>query len=241
MDLTNPTWNEWTATEIIPEPGVSDLYVFRVNLPVKHGMEERYREILSDEELQRVERFKKEQSRLQALVGRGVLRELLSGFLGVPARDVVLRVGSHGKPEADGISFNVAHSGEMVLIAIAASGAVGVDVEQMNTTTPVLEIADRYFALKEVAEISHGRTDEEQRAAFFKLWARKESILKADGRGLSVELSSFAADDLTTVPDADGTQRTFRVHSLPVGSEYAAAVSTENLSAKPALYLYPTE
>ena len=234
-----PNADAWATTEIIPDLGASDLYVFRVHLPVSAEVERHCYDVLNAEELERVGRFKHDLSRRHALAGRGVLRSLLGVYLGVPPRDVALRPGPNGKPEANGISCNVAHSGDVVLIALARSGLLGVDVERINEATPVLEIADRFFAPAEVARINAEPTGETQRAAFFSLWTRKEAILKADGRGLTVELPSFAAEDLTTVPDAAGVERAFRVRSLPIEEGYAAALATDQLSAVPKLFSYP--
>lgn len=232
--------NAWMTTAIIPDLGADDLYVFRVNLPVHQGFGQRCFEVLSQLERERIGRFKQELARQHALIGRGMLRRLLGRFLNLAPNEVTIQSGPNGKPQVEGISCNVAHSGDIILIAVARTGLLGVDVERINPTTPVLDIAERYFSPQEIAQITSGRSGEEHRAAFFKLWSRKEAIIKADGRGLSVELSSFTAEDLTTVPNAADEDQAFRVQSLPIGAEYAAAVATTELAAVTKLVLYPT-
>jgi 4'-phosphopantetheinyl transferase len=231
----------WDSIAIIPDLDDSNLYVFRVNLPATAKLEHQCVEVLNEEERQRAFRFKKEGTRRHSLIGRGVLRCLLGRFLAIPPHDVALNLGPNGKPEANGLSFNVAHSGDVILIAVARTGMLGIDVERINPATPVLDIAERYFAPEEIAQIAANKSDEAQRTAFFRLWTRKEAIIKADGRGLSVGLSSFAADDLAIVPDTSAVRKTFRVHSLPTTHGYAAALATDQLSAEPRFFLYPDQ
>jgi 4'-phosphopantetheinyl transferase len=239
MTPDQASMNAWMTTAIIPDLGADDLYVFRVNLPVHEEFMQQCSDVLSPQERERVARFKQELARQHALIGRGVLRSLLSRFLDIAPSEILVQPGPNGKPQVEGVSFNVAHSGDIILIAVARTGLLGVDVERINPTTPVLDIAGRYFAPTEIALITDAPSAEAQQTAFFRLWSRKEAIIKADGRGLSVELSSFAADDFTTVPDTAEQNQTFRVHSLPIGPGYAAALATTALAVEPRLVLYP--
>ena len=70
------------------------------------------------------------------------------------------------------------------------SESVGVDVQQICLRTD-LDIAERFFAPAE-AEQLRSLPVEQQREGFFELWALKESYIKAEGRGLSIPLDSFA-------------------------------------------------
>jgi phosphopantetheinyl transferase len=74
------------------------------------------RQILSPNERQRVDRFYLEVGRRRCIVGRRVLGLLLGQILGLSANQ---------------LQFKVAHSGDLILIAITMGRAVGVDVERI--------------------------------------------------------------------------------------------------------------
>lgn len=99
--------------------------------------------------------------------------------------DNKLTYGINGKPEADGIFFNVSHSGNYV-IGLFSDVPIGCDIELM--TEPPLEIADAYFYCSERAYLNLA---EDKKLAFFKLWTIKESYMKMTGEGMSLPLDSF--------------------------------------------------
>jgi len=76
---------------------------------------------------------------------------------------------------------------------------------------------------------------EEQVAAFFRCWARKEAYIKAIGKGLSQPLDGF---DVTLAPDEPaallraGEEDTvsWSMSDIDVGSDYASALVVEGTS-----------
>ena len=74
-----------------------------------------------------------------------------------------------------------------LLLAVARSREVGVDVEFVNADFAFDEVAERFFTAGEVAALralpAHLR-----RQAFYKCWTSKEAFLKAKGTGLSGDL-----------------------------------------------------
>lgn len=126
----------------------------------------------------------------RSLLGDILARTLLCKALGV--RNDVLSFGlnSHGKPHLifpEGIQYNVSHSGNWIACGIG-TGILGVDVERISGTN--LEIADRFFAPKEVHFLRRAGESEQQRI-FHEIWTLKESFIKARGLGLSIPLDQF--------------------------------------------------
>ena len=79
--------------------------------------------------------FQGEAHKRRFVVAHGAVRLLLAHHLQQSARDLVFSVGSHGKPHLDAataLEFNLSHSGELALIAVALGRAVGVDVESLS-------------------------------------------------------------------------------------------------------------
>jgi len=94
-----------------------------------------------------------------------------------------------GSP-SQAIDFNLSHSGDLAVYAVARDCDVGVDVEQLRPIAEALQIAEKFFSAPERAELAtvpHAQLPE----AFLNCWTRKEAYVKALGDGLSAPLDSF--------------------------------------------------
>lgn len=163
----------------------------------------RLRSSLSADELLRGDRLIVEAKKNRFLAGRGFLRETLSGYLGVPPREVQLGAGAYGKPFLNDTSyppirFNISHAGEFAIIALTLQAEVGIDVELMDRDLSFPEIARRYFSTSEQSAL-FGLAVDERLDAFYRCWTRKEAYLKGIGAGFSRQSTSF---DVTLVPGA---------------------------------------
>jgi 4'-phosphopantetheinyl transferase len=168
-----------------------------------------------------------------------MLRDILGRYLGVGAGQVEFTLDQYGKPSLGGegargdLRFNMSHSGELALYAVAAGRDVGVDVECTGREFDFDGIAERFFSPAEAAEIQALAAG--QRAqAFFNCWTRKEAYIKARGLGLFLELDSFSVSTAVLThgeavavrlpPDAE---RRWSVVNVDPGRGYAAAVAVE--------------
>jgi 4'-phosphopantetheinyl transferase len=153
--------------------------------------------VLSTEESARADRYRFEHDRRQFIVARGILRCLLGRYLGVAPREIPLTFGPQGKPGVEGpLQFNLAHSRGFVAFAMVPGRRVGIDVEKINPTIDVLELATGFFSQPETESLQRLQGGERVRA-FFRCWSRKEAYLKAIGDGLSRPLGDFdVATDL---------------------------------------------
>lgn len=139
-------------------------------------------------------RFRMDRSRYVAT--RAVLRQVLSGYLGMEPDQVNLRKDQHGKPYLDeatnarSITFNMSHSGDYIAVAVGCEHENGVDIQLIDTNVNFLDIARLQFSAHEYhALLSH--LPGERRAAFFRGWCRKEAYSKALKQGLARPLSSY--------------------------------------------------
>jgi 4'-phosphopantetheinyl transferase len=133
------------------------------------------------------------------VVGRGILRNLLSGFTGVPARSLRFTYGTNGKPSlADhDISFNVSHSADLGLFAFAPDRAVGVDLENERPVRRLLDVAQRFLSEDELRSLA-ATPPAERDATFLRSWVVKEARLKAEGKGIwSASVNGELARNLT--------------------------------------------
>lgn len=128
--------------------------------------------------------------RLRAATDAPEVRALLGAYLGVPAQTLRFRRGEYGKPELvdAALQFNLAHTGNSLLLAASRRIAVGVDLESRHRRTrAVLELAQRWFMPRE-AQVLAAQPEATQQAAFLRLWACKEAVLKCSGLGIGAGL-----------------------------------------------------
>lgn len=222
----------------VPAPSVSSPY-FSIN--VADDSAARLELLITAEEQERRDRFRQPDDRRRFARARGLLRSLLGQLLDQAPLDVEFAAGSSGKPSLpplpsgpSPLRFNVSHSHEWILIALALDREVGVDVEHGHPRVQLLDLARRFFSPWEVAALE-ALPPACHDAAFYRIWACKESFVKAIGRGLSAGLDRFSmrgaaegAPSVTLVweePAEESSDWTTRL--LDVGPEYAAAVTVE--------------
>jgi 4'-phosphopantetheinyl transferase len=147
--------------------------------------------LLSAQEQARAERFGTVLLRRRWIAGRAMLRSLLGRTLKVDPAAVRLRRGGRGRPEIDGdhaVDFNVSHTGDRALIAIATGlkvgTRVGIDIEHEDRPVNTDGLARKFLTERERAEIAPLASDV-RRQRFLRLWTCKEAMSKATGDALS--------------------------------------------------------
>jgi 4'-phosphopantetheinyl transferase len=214
-----------------------EVHVWRATLAWPDAAAHRLEQCLSADERDKMQRFRFERDRRRYLVGRGLLRSLLGRYLDMAPQDLRFETTAAGKPHlASGqgqLQFNLAHSGEYVLIAIADGRAVGIDVEGIRDDFDIGEIAVHFFSLDERRDLEM-LTGRARIEAFFECWTRKEAYVKARGEGLSLPLDQFdvslragePARLIATRPDPAEATR-WQLSSLGVADGYKAALAVE--------------
>lgn len=121
----------------------------------------------------------------------GALREVLALHTGQPAGRLRLVRGPYGKPALAGsqLAFNLSRRGNLVLVAVADAGQVGIDLERLGPLPEMAQIVAMLHADEQ--RFLHGLPTMLRQRAFFQIWARKEAVVKAIGTGLSTDLHSF--------------------------------------------------
>ena len=152
-----------------------------------------YRQLMSDDELERSNHFKFDHLRDFHVFCRGTLRRILSGYLAVSPDTIRFLYGENGKPflatEA-ALQFNVSHSGSLFVCAVSSNLTIGVDVEEIRPLDDMTSIATHFFSPAEQRHLA--KIPEENRThAFYECWTRKEAVIKATGEGVSRLLDSF--------------------------------------------------
>jgi 4'-phosphopantetheinyl transferase len=125
-----------------------------------------------------------------------MVRHLCGIYLGVAPAEVRLDKTPAGKPclahpipaGRQRFEFNVAHSGDWVLVAWAEGFALGVDVEALDpnaSRTLAGEVSASVFSPDERAVLS-AANPEEVPGTFYRIWVRIEAVLKGEvGKSLT--------------------------------------------------------
>jgi len=139
------------------------------------------------------------------LAAHGALRAILARYTDARLDFALHEKGKPYLPMTPEVRFNLSHSNDKALVAVALGIEVGVDVEKLRPMPEFAAVAERFFPPG--AELPVDEAD------FFRCWTRVEAVLKARGVGLY----SSSSD-----PEGEWT-----VQAIDAGEGFAAAVAAE--------------
>jgi 4'-phosphopantetheinyl transferase len=208
--------------------GPDDMDVWSLRFADVASSHERLERGLDEGERTRAQRFATEELRRRWAIGRGVLREILAGYLGIAAQDVTIVSRPcavcgepHGKPAlappADGVQFNLSHTTERLMVAVAHGREVGVDAEPAGRASRVAATAGSWLARSEAATLER-LPPQEREQPLLRLWTLKEAYLKAVGIGLNADLREVVVglDPRPVLQTAPGEQHPERWLLVPL-------------------------
>ncbi len=179
-----------------PFKRIGEIAVIHVDLIPDQWSEAEALVWLDGEERSRWQRFQSPAAQRRYVLCRAALRAVLCRRIGCENESLAFKAAEHGKPFAlvDGlpvsISFNVSHSGNHGLIAVAPTGRLGVDVEERVPRRKLENLIEGVFSPREKAELE-SLTGRQQLYAFFRFWTIKEALVKAHGKGLSMKVAEL--------------------------------------------------
>ncbi len=140
--------------------------------------------LLSADERQRAQRFRRPAAARQFCLGRAMLRTILGSYLDLHPQRLRFAYTPNGKPylpEAPHLMFSLAHASDIGLLAITHQRRVGVDIE--HATRPVNWRGLARRCLPDAAYCTLcALPDEEQRRTMAWYWVCHEALLKAQGK-----------------------------------------------------------
>lgn len=192
---------------------------------------------LSEDEVRRSERFRRERDARAFVFRRAFLRAILAAQLGCRPRELVFAQGASGKPllaaPASALRFSSSSSGTCVLVALTAAVELGVDVERLATLPrdpeELSRLAARVLTARERAEFA-ALDEPARRHAFLRAWTRKEALLKALGVGLAREPDTVEVGlaplrgERVLEPEVTGDSGPARLLELATSSGFAASL-----------------
>jgi 4'-phosphopantetheinyl transferase len=174
----------------------SDLHIWSAALSGSTEELAHFHSLLAADEKARAERFYFERDRDRYIVGRGILRTLLAGYLDMQASEIRFVYGPQRKPAVDlprgnkTLHFNLAHCNEWAAYVFGWERPVGIDLEHIRPVSDVDDLVQRFFSPRE-STLIRSLSGEKKWDTFFQIWTCKEAILKAHGSGLTTPLDQF--------------------------------------------------
>lgn len=194
------------------------------------------RALLAPDEAGRVEKYRSAPLREARTIAYSLHRLLLGAQSGGDPVDVRLVRDERGCPRIPGdfVHTSLSHAEGCIAMAVSSAGPVGIDLEPADRMAVMPEIAARVCHPSEVAAL--GRlAGSDYNAALLALWVRKESLLKAAGIGLGLEMNRF--------PELGGA---FQIGTTPVrawmidaGKGWVAAIATRPGATVSTVWLCP--
>ncbi|HSW35209.1 MAG TPA: 4'-phosphopantetheinyl transferase superfamily protein [Candidatus Limnocylindrales bacterium] len=196
---------------------------------------ERFAAWLSPQETERAGSFRFDRDRGRYIVEHGILRLLLAGYVGVEPQAVAFHSGPHGKPYLSWMigrrlpHFSLSSSDGHAAFAFSRSSGIGVDIEKIRDIEEMESIALRHFTPSEKALVL-GDTEEGRVRRFYRVWTRKEAVLKAHGIGLLREMDrvdvggAVGTGPWTVVLDDESGRVEYTVFDIDEVDGFAAAV-----------------
>ena len=216
-----------------PFTQLDDVAVTHVDLVPNDDNEHRAWTWLDGEERRRARRFQHNGAKRRYVLCRASLRSLLCGALNCRNQQLAFGASEHGKPFAKvddlqaPIAFNVSHSGQHGLIALAPRGRVGVDVEERAPQRNLDVLVDAVLGPRERAEVA-AASGRRRLDVFLDLWTLKEALSKAHGLGLSLDVSSF---DIPADIRNGACSGMFRLPGMPDVAWRLANIGTDRFAA----------
>jgi 4'-phosphopantetheinyl transferase len=205
----------------LPDVRGDEIHVWRIRLDTVAEDPARLHALLDAEEQTRAARMRSDADRSRFVVAHAALRTILGGYLGRVPRELRFARRHRGKPflaldggETQSLKFNLAHSENLAVCAVARDIELGVDIERLRPEHDLTYIIARYVGPAAVAPLQELDSELRQRQ-LMQAWVRHESFVKATGVGLM------------DPPSPDATAAGVRVYDLPATPGYAAAVAAQ--------------
>lgn len=215
-----------------------EIHIWHTSIPQWGAALNGFRDIISENERERSEKYRFPHDKQRFVIARGLLRNILASYVDIPPERISFAYNQYGKPSLSNVPtggtvhFNLSHSHDVVLYAVAGA-SIGIDIERVRHDLDVEGIAERFFSKMERDHLRR-LPSEVRHQAFFTCWTRKEAYIKAKGNGLSLALDSFSVPlspqdglDLIEAKEAPEDIHRWRFRQAGLYPGFASAIAIE--------------
>ncbi|HWD87641.1 MAG TPA: 4'-phosphopantetheinyl transferase superfamily protein [Mucilaginibacter sp.] len=152
------------------------------------------------------------------IAGKLLVREVLKEFDLEHHSFHDLEYNTHKRPYFNaGVDFNISHSGNRVVCCGTVQGVIGIDIEHVKVIN--LDDYPDFFTQNEW-DFIHSHADKFD--GFYKIWTRKEAVLKAIGTGFYTPLNSV--DVVEDTVEYDGL--IYYIQSVEIAGGYPCHIAS---------------
>ncbi|MFB8426343.1 4'-phosphopantetheinyl transferase family protein [Priestia megaterium] len=181
----------------------NDIHIWTVPIDFIEKDISHYKFILSKDEIRRMESFKTYSLKNEYCFIRANLRKVLSFYLKEPPEQLKFFYNDFGKPYLNNaIKFNLSHTNDIAVIAVTKEYELGIDIEFIDEHIDISEVIQVAFSMQEI-DLMSGLKGKEKYNMFYRLWTRKEALLKGVGKGLSLSPQLIDASNCTKIFTGD--------------------------------------
>lgn len=168
----------------------------------------------------RIRSYRRWQDAQLSLLGRVILFKAIEQIYNYDPSSKEILQTKYNKPyfKDDPVQFNISHSGEIVVCAICEKSLIGIDIEIISE----ISIEDCKWQMRENewdAIISSDKIEE----SFFNYWTQKEAVIKANGLGLTIPLTTFEVlDGIAQIND-----QKFFLKEIKIDERYKCYISSD--------------
>lgn len=179
-----PTTN--APNSLIELDGV-DIWLVPIAQPL--SIQRHLAQLLTLHEHNQLMKYKIPRVATQYLISHSVRRSILSYYLGVAPTKIQFSQEGNGKPVLAGIyrdyeiAFNISHTCDLLIMAVAADKSIGIDAEKPSLRGLSPSFIESILSPAEQAIFDRARPREKP-TCLMTMWTLKEALLKAEGIGL---------------------------------------------------------
>ncbi|MHC2069186.1 4'-phosphopantetheinyl transferase family protein [Bremerella sp. T1] len=176
----------------------SELHLWRISFDEGQSIVDELHKQLSEAEQLKASKYFREDQAQKYVVFHAALRDILARYLDVEPAGITYETSQFGKPnvirgQADGLQFNLTHSGELAVVAVSHDIEVGVDIERIREVRSFASMLERCLSDAERKDICAHQEPDRYRQ-FLRFWTHKEAYLKTVGVGLRAPLDRLTLD-----------------------------------------------
>ena len=207
-----------------------DVHVWSALLDVQEDVLQVLQQTLDANEQIRAERFYFELDRARFIASHGLLRTILGSYMHIEPCKLQFSYNSQGKPylaesfQGKTLEFNMSHSHEFALFAVACNRQVGVDLEHIYSFSETDSLANRILSKREKSAWQKYSMNERLNT-LFRYWTCKEAYVKAAGVGLALPLEKI---QISAMPGSEA-----RLISINRSTREASRWSLQELNPVP--------
>ncbi|MEO8659883.1 MAG: 4'-phosphopantetheinyl transferase superfamily protein [Bryobacteraceae bacterium] len=231
------------------KPRSNEIHVHSVDTASCEAYQAEFEALLDETERAAANRFLFPRHKAEYVAAHGAMRILLAGYCGCGPEEMRFDKELNGRPYLSSgfrelVDFNLTHTRGLAMVAVGKGLRFGVDAEELRPNAWSEELAASCLTARETEAI-RALDDAERDRAFLRCWTRKEAVMKATGRGLSLDprdldvpvepgeaLSLLASRDAAAQPAGD-----WWLSDVEAGAGFVAAIAV--FKSKPSVSLQP--